>query len=102
VVGGKCVEPRITVKFTMVEKKLRILLDKTNYYRFFKLSGFLMTLVRSRLEIKMEPVIQMRNVKQKEGQTWELVHPDSESVVHSLWDVVKHPQKIVPTSKHQV
>ena len=59
-----------------------------------------MTLVRSRLEVKMEPVIQsefrsyfsnchnkavsylVRNVKQKEAQTWGLVHPDSESVVH--------------------
>ena len=61
-----------------------------------------MTLALSRLEAKMGPATQsknketnvdfittnmnlsysVRNAKQKEGQTWERVHLDSESVVH--------------------
>ena len=66
-------------------------------------TDFQMTLALSRLEAKMEPVTQskykdtnvdafittnmnlsylVRNAKLKEGQTWERVHLDSESVVH--------------------
>ena len=68
-------------------------------------TDFQMTLALSRLEAKMGPVTQskykdtnvdafittnmnlsylVRNAKLKEGQTWERVHLDSESVVHVI------------------